>query len=241
MSPRKEFSIVQDFDRGSRGTTQISWLESHHTFSFGEFHDPNRMGFRSLRVINEDHVIAGGGFAQHGHRDMEILTYVISGALGHKDSLGNGSIIRPGEIQRMSAGTGIRHSEMNASNDEPVHFLQIWVEPNAPGHAPSYEQIELAKNAGQLGFTPIATSAGGGGAISLHQDVILSVSKPSVGEAIEVAVDANRYGFLHFVKGALDIGGKTYRAGDGFAFEGLDGSFVMTAQEASEILFFNLV
>lgn len=126
------------------------------------------MGFRGLRVINEGRVTPGGGFATHGHRDMEIITYVREGALGHEDSLGNGSVIRPGEIQRMSAGTGIRHSEMNASNDDPVHFLQIWVESNTAGHLPSYEQVNLPDSAGTNGFTPIATPDGGDGAISLN-------------------------------------------------------------------------
>ncbi len=232
--------MTKDFRRETRGTSTNSWLDSQHTFSFGDFQDPARMGFRSLRVINEDHVSPAGGFAPHGHRDMEIITYVTSGALGHKDSLGNGSVIRPGEIQRMSAGTGIRHSEMNASDEEPVHFLQIWVEPNAAGHAPSYEQVELVENAGLGGFTPIATPEGGMGAISLNQDAVLSVSKPSAGETVEIALDAKRYGFLHVVKGSVNVGSKTYRTGDAFAFEGSDGTFKITAQEASEILLFNL-
>ncbi len=232
--------MTKDFKNETRGTSINSWLDSKHTFSFGGFQDPDRMGFRSLRVINEDNVSPGGGFAPHGHKDMEIITYVTSGALGHKDSLGNGSVIRPGEIQRMSAGTGIQHSEMNASNEEPVHFLQIWVEPNATGHAPSYEQVQLAENAGQKGFTPIATPEGGAGAISLNQDAVLSISNPVAGETVEVAVNAERYGFLHIVKGAVEIDGKTYRTGDGLAFEGLEQGFEFIAQEMSEVLLFDL-
>lgn len=232
--------MTQHYDTLNRGQFRNSWLKSHHTFSFGEFHDPNRMGFRSLRVINEDHVAPAGGFAPHGHKDMEIITYVLDGQLGHKDSLGNGSVIRPGEIQRMSAGTGIRHSEMNASDETPVHFLQIWIEPNKSGHAPSYGQVELLPDAGKNGFTPIATPSGGAGAISLNQDVSISVSKPRAGDIVDVMLGADRYGFLHIVKGSVEIDGKTYRAGDGLAFEGTDVPFAITAKKSSEILFFNL-
>lgn len=232
--------MTQHFDTLTRGQFRNDWLRSHHTFSFGEFHDPKRMGFRSLRVINEDRVTPAGGFATHGHKDMEIITYVLDGELGHKDSLGNGSVIRPGEIQRMSAGTGIRHSEMNASNEYPVHFLQIWVEPNKVGHAPSYEQVEILPNAGLSGFTAIATPEGGAGAISLNQDAILSVSKPKSGENVDVMLDANRYGFLHIVTGQVEIDGRIYCSGDGLSFEGTDVPFALTAQKQSEILFFNL-
>ena len=230
----------QRYDTLMRGQFRNSWLNSHHTFSFGEFHDPKRMGFRSLRVINEDRVAPAGGFAEHGHRNMEIITYVLDGELGHKDSLGNGSIIRPGEIQRMSAGRGIRHSEMNASETTPVHFLQIWIEPNKSGHAPSYQQVEFLPDTGRNGFTSIATPDGGKGAIRLNQDTSISVSKPQAGETVDVMLDTNRYGFLHIVKGAVQIDGETYRVGDGLAFEGTDVPFALTAQTPSEILFFDL-
>ena len=232
--------MTQHYDSLTRGQFRNSWLKSHHTFSFGEFRDPKRMGFRSLRVINEDHVAPAGGFAPHGHKDMEIITYVLDGQLGHKDSLGNGSIIRPGEIQRMSAGTGIRHSEMNASDENPVHFLQIWIKPDNTGHEPSYEQVELNSDAGENGFTPIATPEGGAGAISLNQDASISVSKPKAGETVDIMLDVNRYGFLHIVTGVVEIAGKTYRSGDGLSFEGTEIPFVVTAQKQSEILFFNL-
>jgi redox-sensitive bicupin YhaK (pirin superfamily) len=232
--------MTQHYTSDRRGKFRNDWLNSHHTFSFGEFHDPKRMGFRSLRVINEDRVVPAGGFATHGHRDMEIITYVLDGELAHKDSIGNGSVIRPGEIQRMSAGTGIRHSEMNGSYDAPVHFLQIWIEPNKKGFAPSYEQVELAPETGKNGFTAIATPEGNAGAISLNQDAILSVSKPDAGETVDVMLDANRYGFLHIVKGEVEIDGKTYSVGDGLAFEGKDVPFALTALTPSEILFFNL-
>jgi len=232
--------MIQHYDTFARGQFRNSWLKSHHTFSFGEFHDPKRMGFRSLRVINEDEVAPAGGFAPHGHKDMEIITYVLEGQLGHKDSIGNGSVILPGEIQRMSAGTGIRHSEMNASAEEPVHFLQIWIEPDRSGHAPSYEQVELLPDTGKNGFTPIATPNGGPGAVSLNQDASISVSKPKAGERIDVMLSSDRYGFLHIVNGSVEIEGKAYSAGDGIAFEGSDVPFNITAQQASEILLFNL-
>jgi len=232
--------VTQHYDSHTRGQFRNSWLKSHQTFSFGEFHDPKRMGFRSLRVINEDTVAPSGGFAPHGHKDMEIITYVLDGQLGHKDSIGNGSVIRPGEIQRMSAGTGIRHSEMNASDEAPVHFLQIWIKPDKAGHTPSYEQVELLPDTGKNGFTPIATPSGGLGAISLNQDASISVSKPNAGDIIDVMLTYNRYGFLHIVNGSVEIDGKTYRAGDGLAFEGTDVPFTITAQKSSEILLFNL-
>ncbi|PCI53146.1 MAG: quercetin 2,3-dioxygenase [Alphaproteobacteria bacterium] len=232
--------MTHHYDTLTRGKFRNSWLNSHHTFSFGEFHDPKRMSFRSLRVINEDCVAPAGGFAPHGHRDMEIITYVLEGKLAHKDSIGNGSVIRPGEIQRMSAGTGIRHSEMNASDDAQVHFLQIWIEPNKKGHAPSYEQIELPADTGKNGFTPIATPQGSPRAISLNQDAIISVSKPDAGESVDVMLDTDRYGFLHVVKGDVKIDGKTYHAGDGLSFESSETPFALTAKTLSEILFFNL-
>ncbi len=232
--------MTTHYDSLGRGQFRNRWLKSHHTFSFGEFHDPKRMGYRSLRVINEDKVAPAGGFAPHGHKDMEIITYVLEGQLGHKDSLGNGSVIRPGEIQRMSAGTGIRHSEMNASDAAPVHFLQIWIEPDKSGHTPSYEQVELLPDTGKNGFTPIATPSGGPGAISINQDASIWVSKPKAGDIVEVMLRSDRYGFLHIVNGSVEIDDKTYRSGDGLAFGGTDVPFTITAQRASEILLFNL-
>ena len=232
--------MIRHFNARARGRFDNSWLNSYHTFSFGEFYDPERMGYRSLRVINEDAVVPAEGFGTHGHRDMEIITYVLAGELAHKDSIGNGSIIRPGEIQRMSAGTGIRHSEMNPSHDAPVHFLQIWIEPHRKGYVPSYEQLELLRETGVNGFTPIATPDGDVGAISLNQDVVISVAKPKRGEAVDVLLDAGRYGFLHIVKGNIEVDGKAYRAGDGLAFDGASASVNLQGQTSSEVLFFDL-
>ncbi|MEO1473604.1 MAG: pirin family protein [Pseudomonadota bacterium] len=226
-------------DRNHRGVSKTGWLDSQHTFSFGNFRDPNRMGVESLRVINEDRVIPGAGFATHGHQDMEILTYVLSGALAHKDSLGNGSIIRPGEIQRMSAGTGIRHSEMNASDTAPVHFLQIWIEPSERGIAPSYEQVELINSAGHGGFTLIAGPNGGEGAVSLHQDARIWLARPAEGTTVSLPSGANRAGFLQVVAGQVDINGEALRAGDGLELSDVR-PLDITAETDAELIFFDL-
>jgi redox-sensitive bicupin YhaK (pirin superfamily) len=161
-------------DRSTRGKAEMGWLSSRHTFSFGQYHDPRHMGFRALRVINEDRVIPGAGFPTHSHSDMEIISYVLEGALEHKDSLGTGAVIRPGEIQRMSAGTGVQHSELNASSTEPVHFLQIWVIPEAQGLQPSYEQKALPPVAeGESRLDLIGSRDGREGSVVIHQDVAL--------------------------------------------------------------------
>ncbi|MEO1295377.1 MAG: pirin family protein, partial [Cyanobacteria bacterium J06636_16] len=163
-------------DRNARGRTQLGWLDSYHTFSFGGFQDPNRMGFRSLRVINDDCVTPGAGFATHSHQDMEILTYVLAGALEHKDSLGNGSIIRPGEVQIMSAGTGITHSEFNHSQTQPLHFLQIWILPNQLGLNPRYEQKAFTKDDMHNELLLIGAKDGRQGAVKIYQDVDLYIA-----------------------------------------------------------------
>jgi len=226
-------------DRDARGATAIGWLDSKHTFSFGGFQDPSRMGVSALRVINEDRVIPGAGFGTHGHRDMEIFTYVVSGALAHKDSLGNGSVIRPGDIQLMTAGTGIQHSEMNASKDEPVHFFQIWIQPNATGHPAAYQQVEMPEGAGRGGFTPIVTPSGGDGKVSIHQDAVISIAKPSEGETVNADIRAGRKGFLQLIKGEVHLGGETLRGGDGVEFNG-GQQFAITANTEAELMLFDL-
>lgn len=222
-----------------RGRTQTGWLDSFHTFSFGGFHDPARMGHRALRVINEDRVIPGAGFGAHGHKDMEILTYVVSGALAHRDSLGNGSTVKPGWIQRMSAGTGVTHSEMNASDREPVHFLQIWILPDRLGAAPSYEQkpIDLSKVEG--GFAPIAAPDGGDGAVALHQDVVLSLARLKDGEEAAYEFAPGRAGFLQVVGGRAEVGGERLSTGDGLQFDNRKVCAV-TARTDCELLLFDL-
>lgn len=226
-------------DRNLRGKARTGWLDTQHTFSFGSFHDPDRMGLHSLRVINEDRIIPGAGFAEHGHADMEIVTYVISGALAHKDSLGTGSIIRPGEIQRMTAGTGIRHSEMNASNEDPVHLLQIWIHPSQAGLEPSYEQVTLAEDVGHQGFTPIAGPDVGEGGVTLHQDARILLAKPEEGETLHIDVREGRAAFVQMVKGEMSVDGETLRAGDGVEIDHA-AKFDLTAEVDSEILLFDL-
>ena len=226
-------------DRDARGQSRTGWLDSRHTFSFGQFMDPNRMGFGPLRVINDDRVIPGAGFPTHGHRDMEILTYVLSGALAHKDSLGNGSVIRPGEIQRMSAGTGITHSEMNASKTDPVHFLQIWVEPEKAGLPPSYEQTAINVEPGSADWTLIAGPRGGDGAVTLHQDVQMFAAKPSAGQSIDFPSQANRCGYIHIVEGQIALEGEILRSGDGLELAA-GQSVLMTAQSEGHALYFDV-
>lgn len=226
-------------ERDLRGATNIGWLDSKHTFSFGGFQDPNRMGVSALRVINEDHVIPGAGFGTHGHRDMEIFTYVVSGALAHKDSLGNGSVIKPGDIQLMTAGTGIEHSEMNASDDDPVHFFQIWILPNATGHPAAYQQVEMPESAGRGGFTPIVTPEGGDGKVSIHQDAVISVAKPEEGEVVTAEIAEGRSGFLQVIKGDVRLDGETLRGGDGVEFEG-GQALEITANTEAELMQFDL-
>lgn len=231
--------MIHLHERDLRGSFKNGWLDSKHTFSFGGFHDPERMGVSALRVVNEDHVIPGAGFPTHGHKDMEILTYVVSGALAHKDSLGNGSIIRPGDVQLMTAGTGITHSEMNASDTEPVHFFQIWIEPNETGHPAGYQQIALPADAGADGFTPIVTPDGGTGRVHIHQDAIVSVAKPKSGDVLTADIRTNRKGFLQVIQGNVRLGDETLRGGDGLAFDG-GAKLKLDAVTDADLLLFDL-
>jgi redox-sensitive bicupin YhaK (pirin superfamily) len=227
--------IVRDHEH--RGHTKISWLDSHHTFSFGSFHDPKNMGFGALRVINDDRVAPAGGFGQHGHRDMEIITYVLEGALEHRDSLGNGSIIVPGDVQRMSAGTGITHSEFNASKSEPVHFLQLWIIPDSQGIAPSYEQkhFSLAEHQGR--FRLIGDRLGTEGAVTIHQDVRLYASQFGQDESFtHEIVDGNR-AWLHVARGSIRLNGQELREGDGAAITDEPQINLETDHQAEVLLF----
>jgi redox-sensitive bicupin YhaK (pirin superfamily) len=203
-----------------RGRTRIDWLDSRHTFSFGEWYDPAHMGFRSLRVINDDRVAAGGGFPTHGHADMEIVSYVLEGGLAHKDSLGTGSVIRPGDVQRMSAGTGVRHSEFNHSQTEPVHFLQIWIIPDRRGHAPGYEQKTFPEAERQGRLRLVASRDGRDGSVSLHQDVSLWAGVLDEGQKAEVALAPDRHAWVHVARGAVTVNGQRLGEGDGAAVSG---------------------
>lgn len=206
-------------DRGGRGIAKMGWLDSKHSFSFGHYHDPKHMGFRALRVINEDRVIPGAGFPTHAHSDMEIISYVLEGALEHKDSIGTGSVIRPGELQRMSAGTGIRHSEYNASTSEPVHFLQIWIVPERRGINPSYEQKTLPLAAeGETRLDLIGSPDRRDGSVTIHQDVLLYRAIFAADGTLDFEMPAGRHVWVQVARGTalLEDGGEL-REGDGLA------------------------
>lgn len=224
-----------------RGRANFGWLDSRHTFSFGQYYDPEHIGFGPLRVINEDRVAGGGGFPTHPHGDMEILSYVLEGALEHKDSIGTGSVIRPGDLQRMSAGTGIRHSESNASRTEPVHFLQIWIVPEKKGIAPGYEQksftVEEKRNVLRL----IGSRDGRDGSILIHQDVDLFATLLSDGATVAHTLKPGRKAWVQVVRGSpVTLNGETLAAGDGAAIEGLR-DLVLAGTSESEVLVFDMI
>ncbi|HXR24917.1 MAG TPA: pirin family protein [Candidatus Binataceae bacterium] len=222
-----------------RGLTNIDWLKSRHTFSFGEYYNPKEQGFSDLRVINEDWVAPGAGFPTHSHRDMEIVTYVVDGAVQHKDSMGNGSIIRPGDVQRMSAGTGVTHSEYNPSKAEELHLLQIWILPDRRGHNPGYEQKEIgdAEKRGRLRL--IASPDGRDGSVLIHQDARLYAGIVESGKPIAVTLTPGRRGYLHVVKGAVNMNGVALEAGDG-ARIAEESALEIGGREESEVLLFDL-
>jgi hypothetical protein len=222
-----------------RGHADHGWLDSHHTFSFANYHDPRFMGFRTVRVINEDRVQPGRGFGTHPHRDMEIISYVIDGALEHKDSMGTGSIIKPAEVQRMSAGTGVTHSEFNHSKTELVHFLQIWLLPEANGLPPSYEQREFPQSERRDTLRLVASRDGRDGSVTVHQDVDLYATLLSPGAQIELALRPNRHAWVQVVRGDVRANGTPLIAGDAAALS--DEQFVrVQADGESEILLFDL-
>lgn len=222
-----------------RGFADHGWLRTYHTFSFADYYDPDHMGYRTLRVINEDRVAPGQGFGAHSHRDMEIISYVLDGALAHKDSMGNGSIIRPGDVQRMSAGTGVTHSEFNSSPSELVHFLQIWILPARPGMQPSYEQktFPIAERRKQLRL--IASPDGRDGSVTVHQDVRLYATVLEAGEEIEYAPGAERHPWLHVATGTFEIAGTRLAAGDAAA-PTKAGPIAIENVEPGELLIFDL-
>lgn len=222
-----------------RGVTRLDWLASRHTFSFGSYVDPRLAGFRDLLVINEDRVAPGAGFPTHAHCDMEILSYVIAGALAHRDSLGTSSVIRPGELQRMSAGTGIRHSEYNASSTEPVHFLQIWIRPQTEGLAPGYQQLPLAEPDGSSRLDVIASPDGRAGSVTIHQDAVVYRAMLRAGDERRLALGADRAAWVHLVVGDALVNELPVSAGDGLAITGEDGVRMM-ATTGAEVLVFDL-
>lgn len=224
-----------------RGAANLGWLDTRHSFSFSSYYDPQHMGFGPLRVINEDKISPSQGFGTHGHRDMEIVTYVLEGSLKHQDSIGNGSIIRPGDVQRMSAGTGIMHSEFNASDTDPVHLLQIWLLPATSGIEPGYEQIYIGPEEKQGRLRLMGAQDGRDGSVTIHQDVSLYSAILRDGEAVNHSLAEGRMAWIQVAKGALDLNGQALTAGDGAAIQALDHLTLASTAAMTEFLLFDMV
>ena len=222
-----------------RGWADHGWLKSFHSFSFANYHDPQHMGFGNLRVINEDRVAAGRGFGTHGHQNMEIISYVLSGELAHKDSMGNVKGIPPGDVQRMSAGTGVRHSEFNGSATEPVHFLQIWIQPKVKGIPPSYEEKHFAPESKRGQLRLIASPDGRDGSVLIHQDAAVYAALLNTGERAGHAVQAGRNVYVHVVRGTVSVNGAALKDGDAVKISG-EPQVTLDLAEAAEVLLFDL-
>ncbi len=222
---------------GDRGHFDHGWLDTYHTFSFAQYYDPGCMGFRTLRVLNEDRVQPGQGFPTHPHRDMEIVTYVLEGALEHRDSMGNGSVIRPGEVQRMSAGTGITHSEYNASGQDLVHFLQIWILPNKHGLTPSYQQTAFSSDAMRDDLLLVASPDGRDGSVTIHQDVNLYATRLHPGRTISFPLSPGRSAWVQLARGTLSLNDESLAQGDGVGVTGEELLRFETVGEAEVVLF----
>ena len=221
-----------------RGHANHGWLDSYHTFSFGGYYDPEWMGYRSLRVINDDLVMPGMGFGAHPHRDMEIITYILSGQLEHKDSMGNGRVIQTGDVQYMAAGTGVQHSEYNPSDDEAVHFLQIWIQPDAHGVKPRYAEKSF-KDAAPGKFHLVTSKTGRDGSIAVHQDADLWLAKLDAGESLTHEVAAGRHSWLHVAEGDVTVNGKALSGGDAVAVEN-KAALELRAAKPAQVLLFDL-
>ncbi len=229
-----------------RGYADHGWLKSFHSFSFADYHDPAHMGVGNLRVINEDRIAPGTGFGTHGHRDMEIVSYVLDGALAHKDSMGNGSaggahagVIRPGDVQRMSAGTGVMHSEFNHASDQPTHFLQIWIQPAQRGIAPGYEQKHFDAQSKRGRLVLVGSPTGAEGSVTLHADASLRAGLFGSGERAELALDPRRVTYVHLVRGALRVNGQRLLGGDALTLS-QETQLVLDEGQDSEVLVFDL-
>lgn len=222
-----------------RGHFDFGWLNTYHTFSFDRYYDPEHTQFRSLRVINEDRVAPAKGFPTHSHRDMEIITYILSGALEHRDSMGNGSVIRPGDIQRMTAGTGVSHSEFNPSDSEPVHLLQIWILPNAPGLPPSYEEKNFPEDTRRGHLRLIASADAREGSVAIHQDAGVYAALLDSGQSVEHALKPDRYAWIQVARGAVQLNEVELEAGDGAAVSD-ESRLRISASEPAELLLFDL-
>ena len=222
-----------------RGHANHGWLNSYHTFSFADYQDPSQMGFRSLRVINEDRVQPGMGFGTHGHRDMEIISYVLEGSLEHKDSMGNGEVLRPGEFQRISAGTGVRHSEFNPSATEPVHFYQIWLLPKSNGIPPNYEQKFFAEDEKRGKLRIVASSDGIEGSLTIHQDAKVYLTMLNPGESLNHDMLAGRHAWLQVLRGSVRVNGTLLETGDGLAASE-EHSLTIVGERPAEVMLFDL-
>jgi redox-sensitive bicupin YhaK (pirin superfamily) len=222
-----------------RGHFDFGWLNTYHTFSFGDYYDPSHMGFRSLRVINEDVVQRGRGFPRHGHRDMEIFTYILQGALQHRDSMGNGSIIRPGDVQRMSAGTGVTHSESNSSPNEPVHLLQIWIVPSEEGITPDYEEKRFPDDEKRNKLRLIISPDAADGSVKIHQDACVYAALLDPNHKVSHPLASDRHAWLQVAAGSVMLNDIDLKQGDGAAVSG-ESSITIAAREPSEILLFDL-
>jgi len=222
-----------------RGHANHGWLDTWHTFSFADYHDPDEMGFGALRVINDDRVQPGRGFGMHGHRDMEIITYILDGALEHKDSMGNGSVIRRGDVQRMSAGKGVLHSEFNPSPTDPVHLLQIWIEPNVTGIRPSYEEKRFAAEQRQERLRLVASPDGRDSSVMIHQDTCVYATLLDAGDAVTHQLAPGRKAYVHVARGAVEVNGERLTGGDG-AKIGAESKITFAKAEGAEILLFDL-
>lgn len=231
--------MIQISKGTERGHANHGWLESWHSFSFADYYDPNKMGIASLRVINDDYIAAQGGFPTHPHRDMEIITYVLSGALAHKDSMGNGSIIQAGDVQKMSAGTGIRHSEFNPSPDTPVHLLQIWIQPRQRGITPSYAQKSYSREDKQGRLCLIASPDADNNTILLHQDVRLYASILTAGDVITHPLPANRIAYLHVASGEVTANQIALTAGDAIILQD-EALLTLSTSSQAEVLLFDM-
>jgi quercetin 2,3-dioxygenase len=231
--------MIQVRPAAERGQTRLSWLDGKHSFSFNRYYDPEHMGFRSLRVINDDRVAPGGGFGRHPHEDMEILTWVLEGALAHQDSTGSEGSIRPGDAQKMSAGTGIFHSEVNGSKVEPVHLLQIWIEPAEAGLEPAYEQVHFPLEERKNRLRLIAAPDGRDGAVSMHQDAEVYTGVFETGAKAEHSLKPGRYAWVQMARGAATLNGVELKEGDGAAVSG-EQRLVLEASAPAEVLLFDL-
>jgi redox-sensitive bicupin YhaK (pirin superfamily) len=222
-----------------RGHANHGWLDTHHSFSFADYYDPHWMGFRSLRVINDDTVAGGGGFGTHPHRDMEIITYILSGALQHRDSMGHEAVLKAGDVQRISAGTGIEHSEFNYSPVEPVHFLQIWIQPERKGVKPTYAERSLGNGHTQQGLSLVASRGGRDGSVSIHQDADLWLVRLGAGTAATHTLQPGRHAWLQVAEGELTVNGRKLNAGDGAAMSA-ETMLTLSANAPAQALLFDL-